>query len=494
MSSSEEDSATSRSISRSPSPALSLEQEQEQQDTSPPTLARLVLYFVSAKRSLASTTHVYRANELVTHSRSLIEEIATLNGKNGFARKGLHAEIDTLASIRDTIRNEDEQNAVDFQSKVLNLDAAHERLSRTLEGLKGSIVASHIPSSGKEEEEGKDEDEIDEEQEKTLYDFIDAEKHESLISSIRSGIDTYHLRRNQDAALPLEEFSSKLQSFTTALTTKGAELQTSSLKPASIYSRKPRGASEGISTLFNSLTEDAQTLASLLSQLVSHYDLCVSALKHTEGGGEAARLAVDDAPADDSLYAKAYQPMDEQEREAMLRVLVADAEEVEDVVSEMAELGQGMESSYDELFSRAERCRSEYQGLGKVHSDLKLLRTGVVPSCLQTTSHFYRTLYVELAADLQGQTEALVDLVQFYDEFQRGYGRLLKEVRRREVAAERMRSVAEKAQRELDRLFDADREAREEFVDDVGGYIPRDLGARFGMEEKGLRYVVGEED
>lgn len=487
MNSSEDDDNSASS--RSPSPALSLEQEPEEQDPAPPTLDGLVLHFVSAKRSLASTTHVYRANELVTHARLLVEEIALLNAKNAFARRALSEQIETLNAARDTIIDEDERIASDFEEKVLKLDAAHERLSKTLDGLRSTIVASQTSSPGQEDVEGK-----------TLHDFIEVEKHESLITSIRKCIDSYHERRGKDAQTPLEDFTSRLNALTTALPSSKAQSETADdslrMKPTIVYSPKSSGLPDDTPTLFNTLTDHAQTLATLLSQLVKHYDLCVSALKHTEGGGEAARLALDDGQiaADDSLYAARYEPMDQEEREIMLRVLVGDAEEVEDVISEMAELGQAMEESHDELVVRAERCRSEYRSLQQIHQGLKTLRTGKLPLLLQMATNFYRTFYSELEESLRDDTSALLDLVQFYEQFQRGYGALRKEVRRRETMHERAVAVAEKAQRELNRLFEQDEEAREAFMEDVGDFIPRELGMRFGMDEKGIRFVVGEED
>lgn len=484
MSSSDEDEDSS--TSHSPSPALSLEVEEA--GPPPPTLAHLVLHFVSAKRSLASTTHVYKANEIVTHSRALIEEIALLKAKNGFARRALSEQVKMLADVRDTVIDEDEQIAADFETKVLKLDEAHERLSTTLEGLRSTIVASQTASSPGEELESR-----------TLFEFIDVNTHEELISSIQSGIDSYHARRREEAQIPLQDFSSRLERLTAALSASGIEPETSDeslrLKPTMMYSRKLSDA-DNFDALFHTLTTHAQTLASLLSQLVKHYDLCVTALKHTEGGGEAARLALDDGQtaAEDSLFAGHYEPMDQEERAAMLRVLVGDAEEVEDVIAEMAELGRAMDETHDELVVRADHFRADFRSLQQVHKGLTTLRMTVIPSLLQRINNFCGPLYSELEAQLRGDTMALIDLVHFYEQFQMGYGALLREVKRRKGVHERARSVAEKAQRDLDRLFEQDREAREAFMDDVGGFIPRELGVRFGMEDKGVRYVVGEEE
>jgi autophagy-related protein 17 len=51
--------------------------------------------------------------------------------------------------------------------------------------------------------------------------------------------------------------------------------------------------------------------------------------------------------------------------------------------------------------------------------------------------------------------------------------------------------VAEKARRDLEKLYEVDREAREEFVDEVGGFLPGDIWP--GLAERGTRWVVRKE-
>jgi autophagy-related protein 17 len=53
-----------------------------------------------------------------------------------------------------------------------------------------------------------------------------------------------------------------------------------------------------------------------------------------------------------------------------------------------------------------------------------------------------------------------------------------------------MARVAEKARRDLERLYEADREAREEFVEEVGGFLPGDIWP--GLAERGTRWEVRE--
>ena len=72
-------------------------------DEERPVLGRLVRYFVSAKRSLSSTHHVWRANEVVTASKAALEDIVGLDAKNQFLRTGVDRQVSKLRSIRDEL-------------------------------------------------------------------------------------------------------------------------------------------------------------------------------------------------------------------------------------------------------------------------------------------------------------------------------------------------------------------------------------------------------
>ena len=102
------DSESSSSSAASPSPPTSPYQQQGSafqagQQQQPPSLERLVLHFVAAKKSLAATQHVYRATELASSSRALVEEIAALNAKASYARRGVDEQLETLREIRGAI-------------------------------------------------------------------------------------------------------------------------------------------------------------------------------------------------------------------------------------------------------------------------------------------------------------------------------------------------------------------------------------------------------
>lgn len=65
-----------------------------------PSLEQLVSCFVSAKRSLSSVTHVWRANEIVNNARSLLEENAVLTAKNKYIRRTVQDRVNNLRAIQ----------------------------------------------------------------------------------------------------------------------------------------------------------------------------------------------------------------------------------------------------------------------------------------------------------------------------------------------------------------------------------------------------------
>jgi len=551
------DSESSSSSAASPSPPTSPHQHQssalqaqhqqhQQQQHEPPSLERLVLHFVAAKKSLTATQHVYRATELASSSRALVEEIAALNAKTAYARRDVDEQLETLREIRGAVADAGDRAGDEFKETIAKLDVANDRLQATLGSLRKVVVNRSLQKgtkkkieqpkgtvgkerqsrrawgdSANEHDDDDDDDNVDEarnesDQKKTLYDFVDEANHEDLLASLRSLIDTFNDSR-ADLDDTLARFDDSIASIAAAAqnTTGGEEddphgsSSSSSNPPSKItpYDEPP----PPIPALFHDTESHAAEMATLLQSLISHYDLCVSALKHTEGGGAAAREAVQNAAdrealnvnaanvhahaknastsrVEESLYsATVPDPLDASERAEMLRVLENDAAEVEDVVGELRERGGEMEGLYAALSCRAESAR---RGMRRLRRAVEIMR-GVkarLPMYLEALDGFGEG-WVGVRVAMQTKTQELVGLCGFYEAFLGGYKKLLREVERRAVAEGQMVRVADKARAELEALAEVDREAREDFVDEVGGFLPGDIWP--GLAERGSRWVVG---
>ncbi|TKA71153.1 hypothetical protein B0A55_08250 [Friedmanniomyces simplex] len=472
----------------------------------PPSLERILRHFVAAKRSLTSTSHVWRANEVVTRSRTLIEEIAVLNAKNAFARHGVDDQLDTLHAIRDGVAEAGDVAGEEFTATVAALDAANDRLQVTLKKLRQTVVDSALQrgsASAQEVEVDDEDDDLDAEGEggeqpdrrtsKTLYDFIDENRHTDILDSLHALIDSYN-----DAK---ETLNGSLGTFNEALRTISDTLHEGAVSGSGPQTKRTLYDSltpaPTITQLFRGMEAHAAEMATLLQSLVSHYDLCVTALKHTEGGGEAAKRAMQQAGAtlmktargaeEESLYQKTVpEPISDEERMEMLRVLEGDAGQVEDVASEIKDHSDGMEAQYEQLTRHALQSRANYKALRNVLDQLHTIKTAL-PARISASRIFHET-WQAIRSAIAARTEDLAGLHITFDEFLASYASLLREVDRRNAAEAQMGKSAAKAQRELDKLYAADKEAREEFTSEVGGSLPGDIWA--GAREAGVRWEV----
>ena len=482
--------------------------------THPPTLERLIQHFTASKRSLTSSAYVWRANELVTNSRALVEEIAVLNARNSFTKRGVDEQVERLENIKDRIAGVGVEAGEEFGRLIERLDRGNERLERTLVGLRRTIVEANLQRTsgardGEDEPKGERQDvedgsglqsEVETTQEKTLYDFINPSQHEHLQSSLRQDIDTVNESRS-DLDSTVEKLEDSLRTITDILSDKPSNPTD---KPT-LYDEPP----PSISTLFHSISDHAAEMANLLGSLVKHYDLCVTALKHTEGGGEAAKRAAQQtempsangaqhgaldgtgAPLAESLYLKTNpEPISDEEREDMLRVLEVDSQEVSNVVSELRERNAEQEALFSQLSDGyARKARARDTALREVLEMLHEMRDLHLPSHLYALDSF-RAAWKRIQASIEDKTSDLLSLAARNESFLAAYAQLLREVERRKTVETQVLRVADKANKELKRIFDIDAEARREFVDEFGDFLPRGIWG--AAEEEGVGWELRE--
>ena len=440
-----------------------------------------MLHFVAAKKSLDSTAHVFRANEIVTSSRTLLEEIAVLNARNSFARRGIDEQVETLHAVRDIAADAGGQAADEFKGTIAALDVANDRLQKTLASLRKAVIdpslqrASNVKGTDDKPGGAAEGDDVEDRSGKlrTLYDFVDEATHEDLLSDLRGLIDSFSGAREglEDS---LGRFDDSIRSVADTIHDTSSSNEPPD-KPT-IYDEPPLP----ISQLFHGMEAHAAEMASLLESLVRHYDLSVTALKHTEGGGEAAKQAI---PADElakapgveeSLYQKTVpEPISDDERTEMLKVLEHDAPEVTDVEIEIKDRISEMEGHYQQLARRASTARLSTKKLRAALVSLHQIREAL-PTYLEAPKAF-RESWLNIQHAIEAKTKEIADLTIFYEQFLTSYKKLLREADRRRAAEAQMQKVAEKARKDLDRLYEVDKEARNEFVEEVGGFLPGDI-------------------
>ncbi|RDI86721.1 hypothetical protein Vi05172_g3151 [Venturia inaequalis] len=449
---------------------------------SEPSLEQLVEYFLSSKRSLSSISAVWRAREIVDSGREALEENAALCAKNTFVRHALDGQIEALEAIRHGASVVDAEGYDDFQTTVESLDNASARLNRTLVSLRSTLVESTFrPPTDPQ---------------KYLFDFVDEAGISELEESIKSSIDRFDTARSTFAET-CEAFESDLgrlhESLLPQVEEEGQE------KVHDVDGDTP------IPGLFYALESHATEMATSLEGLVKHYDLCVTALKHTEGGGEAINQAASTEGHDQEASALAGlgvdlgkldetppKPMSEEEMSEMLAVLAKDAAEVEEVVSEIKDQLAEMEDQLAHVEAYLQTLRDTSKRLKHGMVLLKHV-AGNVPSYI-TACAIFQGAWEDEKAVLSEKKEGLEGLKEFYSGFADAYDGLIIEVQRRKHVKKETEKVIKSAMGDLEKLYQADLEERESFRTDQADYIPSDLWAGLVNPPTRFRIVQADED
>lgn len=450
------------------------------QQGSLPQLETLIGHLVAAKRSLSSINHVWRANEIVTAARSAVEESVVVSARTGFLRKGLNNQLRLLYNVRAEVEEISRRGRMQFSVVLQDLDAADERMKRTLESLRKSVVHAAFRPEG--------------EASKSLHDFVDERGVQELHATLKGSID-----RTTAAQTELDKsnraFDEELHSLKHALGQYRTAVKLASSRSSTSSSSLSASSNSGPSPLLSmpamlrSLENDAQEMAHLLESLVRHFDLCVTAVKHTEGGGAAARSITGDMRAevtasghdgsniamDISANLNApLEPLSESEYQEMVNVLVKDAAEAEDVVVEIQDRIGEMEAALDSLSAQRNSLLSMYAATNDVFEHLSSLESSRLPGYITHAHKFSRVWNEEHDCLTTGLTD-LANLRALYDGFLEAYDGLILEVSRRKHMRRRVEKVLRDASQKLDQLYEEDVNAREAFRVERGDYLPSDI-------------------
>ena len=290
------------------------------------------------------------------------------------------------------------------------------------------------------------------EEPKSLFDFVDESGIDNLYDSIRQSMDRYKAVR--------ENYLVICEAFDRDLTAVGLSL----VVPPEQQEAEQRVLLEGgspIPALHSSLEAHATETANGLEGLVKHYDLCVTALKHTEGGGEAitqagsseqeeqlASLGVDLA----HFEAQATpQPLSDAERAEMLAVLQKDAAEVDDVVAEIKDRLAEMEEQLGQVAVYMQMLRNTAERLSRTIRGLKTIASRV-PTYINETAEFQMSWTAEKALLLE-KMEEVEALADFNAGFAQAYDGLIIEAQRRKHVKNRMEKIMKEAMSHVQQLY-----------------------------------------
>lgn len=249
-----------------------------------------------------------------------------------------------------------------------------------------------------------------------------------------------------------------------------------------------------IPRILHEMEDHAREMATNLESLVSHYDLCVTAIKQTEGGGDAFSKIAEDLPEGVDIGQDAGgappEPMGDDERIEMMRVLEEDAGQVEDVVMEIRDHITEMESLHSRVEMHMDHLASEHANTTAAFRMLEDLGQRL-PGHI-TRTQIFLTRWDEDKAAIDERLEELEGLTDFFHGFLRAYDNLLIEIGRRKDQELEVERVVQDARSRLDKLYEDEVEEREVFKKAHGDFLPVDIWP--GLRDKPLRYTISSVD
>lgn len=261
--------------------------------------------------------------------------------------------------------------------------------------------------------------------------------------------------------------------------------------------------SSTIPTHLQSLESHAQEMAALLDSLVQHFDLCVNAIRHTEGGYAAVRKAASSQPpgaeavsVSGVMNTENDPPSDEaitdEERREMLDVLEKDASQVEDVVIELKEYLEDMEMKHDAILEYVSALTTTYNETTAAYQILEGI--GARLSGYIIASQDFRIRWQETKINIGEQLNELESMRLFYENYHSSYDGLILEVHRRKQCEEKVKNIMKKAMEQIEKVYETDSKEREGFRLDVGDYLPVDLWPNVNAPAPRWEFVLADQE
>ncbi|MCJ1323249.1 autophagy protein 17 [Xylographa vitiligo] len=430
----------------------------------------LITHLLAAKRSLSCIDHVYRADDLVKKTRQALEGHTITAARTIFLHNGSAAQSNLLDHVLDHTRSIARDGGSEFQKVIGALDAAQARLQHTLDQLRATKVESSLRPDG--------------EPSRSLVDFVDESGVTGLLSTIKESIDASGEARRLygESNAALEDDISQVRQLLATDDDRERLLNPNS------------NSDSPVPDILQGMEEHAQDMADNLEGLVKHFDLCVTAIKHTEGGGAAAQQIANDLPEgvvrDLASTELPLESMSEEERAEMLGILEKDANELEEVVMDIKDRSAEMERNY-------ERVELYTEQLVEWH-DRKITAISLMEAICErlpnyiTQSHVFLLRWDEEKAKIADHMEELESLREFYDGFLSAYDNLIIEIGRRKTTEVRMKKVVQDSMAKMDKLFEEDLAERDAFRQEQGDFLPVDIWPGLMMPPQ--RYKICQED
>ncbi|KAF5663522.1 hypothetical protein FHETE_7469 [Fusarium heterosporum] len=432
----------------------------------------LVDHLLLAKRSLSSMTLVLRAHEIANDARQSHEDVSILTAQSGFLRTSILDQTAILVRVRRSLQSTYDWGKKDFKKQVKSMDLVDGELEHTMEMLRETGVEGVFRPKGEER--------------RSLLDFID----EGGVHGVREAMKK-----------SIEELQAIQQSFDGDLLRFDNDIRNLKkiiIDTPSLLHNTHDDSNPPTGELLESLVDHSANMAQLLTSLTHHFDMCVTAVRTTEGGVALARrraaeatqgsdgVSISGVIAEQESNVSDLEPKTIKDRAEMLKVVVQDAGEVDDVVQEIQERLAAMEQEFTVLQEQQETSKQAYSGMLEAYAVLGDIGDRLA-DYLAAEGDFKSRWDME-KENVYIKLQEMQQLKEFYERYASAYDSLILEVERRRAVDERVRSIWRKAQESVDKLLDADRESRDTFRQDVGEFLPTDLWA--GMQGSARKWVV----
>ncbi|KAG6000309.1 hypothetical protein E4U21_005617 [Claviceps maximensis] len=458
----------------------------------------LVNHLLVAKRSLSSMNHVLRANELATSARLSHQETLLLAAQTAFIRNSMLDQVTILTRVRGSLQSTYEWGKRDFKKLVKAMDEVDADLTGTIHMLRDTQVQNTLQPNDRESMNL-----LDFVDETSVHDMRDAMKHSIqdlqvgfLVSKGRHECSVHKTTLTDTRVQKIQvSFDGDLLRFETDIRNLRKTLTSSPPLSAT-----DDGTQSATAALLVDMDDHSTTMASLLASLTTHFDMCVTAIRTTEGAAALARrkvaevtqsqgsdvVSISGVIAEQESHMSDLEPKTAEDRAEMLKVVVQDAEEVDDVVSEIQEHLATMEQEYAVVQKHLGRTKAAYAST--LESFALLGEIGDRLGDYMAAEGDFRQRWELEKETVFGKLGEMQEMRQFYEGYASAYGSLVLEVERRRAVDERVHGIWRKAQESVDKILEADRTSRETFRQDVGEYLPTDLWA--GMQEPVRKWAV----
>jgi len=443
------------------------------------TLETLISYLVAAKRSLASISLVHRATNILADARSAIESTTALRARTTYLRRSLASQIKILRGVQFELERAAQGTYAEVKATLKELEATDKRLQESIQTLRDTRVEEGFKVAAQE----KDEDEEYAESKETLHDFVDDKPIEDLRDSVKTALDNVE-QAKQQMDQSIQSLEEDLQAINAALVE-----ETVSSSSTALELQQPN-----VRRLLRTLETHAREMAQGLESLVKHFDLCVTAIKHTEGGGDAVARNVDTEDLPEGVGVEDFeapaQPMTDEERVEMLEVLENDAAEVDDVVIELQDRNAEMEAQLRQIVMWKEKSEGSYNDVALGFELLEKVGRRISSHVAESTK--YATRWAEEKAKIEAGMAGMDELREVYGNFLNAYDGLIVEVARRKTVKKQMERVVQEANAKLEKLYEDDLGERDAFRNERGDYLPSDIW--HGLASLPPRFGIVRED